>query len=444
MRKGIKFSLIIVGAFAMFACKPKVEDMESSAGDINTSKFVVIGGSDMAGMMDDGLYYDGQINSVAAILSTQFELVGASPIQQALMPSSSVGYTIFGNAPLELGYKTDCLNVTGLSPVRSAQTGDGASFSMNTYSASAPITNFGIPLLSVAQLSTSGLGNPANGPGNYNPFFARMASNQATASVKSDILATQPTCFALSLGMDEVMLYAAGGAKNGGLISTAAFDLGLNDLVGSLTNLGAKGAIATIPDVTEFPYFTTIPYNGLNLDEENAATLNSIYNPIGIYFHVGANAFMIEDPTAGSFGVRQMVPGEKILLSVPLDSVKCNKMGSVFPFRDEFVLELSELTEIQNQIAGYNDVIRATAVNNSLALVDAHTFYQTLNAGIVYNGVSMNATFVSGGAYSLDGRTLNPRGNALLANQFIAAFNAKYNATIWQANATKYRGIKFP
>lgn len=444
MKKGINYSLIILGACAIAACKPKAEDIEPSAGDLNTSKFITIGGSDMAGMMDDGIYYDGQINSVAAILSTQFELVGASPIQQALMPSSSVGFTIFGNAPFELGYKTDCLNVTGLSPIRSAPVGDGAAFSINTYSSSAPITNFGIPLLSVAQLTVPGIGNPANGPGNYNPFFARMASNQATASVKSDILATQPTCFALSLGMDEVMLYAAGGAKNGGLIGNGAFGAGLNDLVGSLTNLGAKGAIATIPDVTEFPFFNTIPYNGLNLDEANAATLNSIYNPIGIFFQVGPNAFVIEDPAAGIFGVRQMVPGEKILLSVPLDSVKCNKMGSVFPFRDEFVLDQSELTDIQNHISQYNTVIRATASTNNLALVDAFTFYQTLNAGIVYNGVAMSATFVSGGAYSLDGRSLNPRGNALLANQFIAAYNLKYNSNIWEVDATKFRGVKFP
>ena len=240
------------------------------------------------------------------------------------------------------------------------------------------------------------------------------------------------------------MLWAAGGAKNGGLIASSIFETELNGLVTSLVNIGAKGAIANIPDVTEFPYFNTIPYNGLNLDAANAQTLNDIYNPIGIYFQVGENAFVIEDPAAGSFGVRQMVPGEKILLSVPLDSVKCTKMGSVFPFRDEFVLDQTELSEIRTRISEYNSTIRTTANANNLAFVDAFTFYQTLNAGIVYNGISMNAAFVSGGAYSLDGRTLNPRGNALLANQFISAFNSKFNAKIWEVDATKYRGVKFP
>lgn len=443
MKKLHIYSLLIAGSCVLVSCKPKIEEQEADAGEVNTERFITIGGSDMAGMMDDGLYFDGQINSVSAILSAQFEAVGANPIHQALMPEASVGFTIFGNSPLKLGYKTDCLNVTSLSPVRVASAGDGAAFSTNMFSPAGPITNFGIPLLAAAQLNIAGIGNPANGAGNYNPFFARMASNQASATVKGDIMATQPTCFALSLGMDEIMLYAAGGAKNGNLV-VGTFALGFNDLVTSLVNIGAKGAVSTIPDVTEFPFFNTIPYNGLNLDAANAQTLNDIYNPIGIYFQVGPNAFVIEDPSAGSFGVRQMVEGEKILLSVPLDSVKCTKMGSVFPFRDEFILDLAELSDIKSNITSYNDVIRASATTNNLALVDAFTFYQTLNAGIVYNGIAMNAAFVSGGAYSLDGRTLNPRGNALLANQFISAFNTKFNAKIWEVDATKYRGVKFP
>ena len=88
--------------------------------------------------------------------------------------------------------------------------------------------------------------------------------------------------------------------------------------------------VSLIPDITEMPYFTTIPWNGLNLTPDKVTALNNIYNPIGIYFQEGPNGFMIEDPGAGAFGVRHMVAGELVLLSTPLDSVKCNSMGSVF------------------------------------------------------------------------------------------------------------------
>jgi hypothetical protein len=202
--------------------------------------------------------------------------------------------------------------------------------------------------------------------------------------------------------------------------------------------------IATIPDVTEFPYFTTIPFDGLTLDEENATTLNSIYNPIDIYFQVGKNAFVIEDPTAGSFGVRKMVLGEKILLSVPLDSVKCFKMGSVFPFRNEFILTNDEQVAIRSKIASYNIIIQNTANTYNLALVDGFNFFKNFQTGTSYNGINMTSNFVSGGAFSLDGTSLTPRGNALFANQFIKAINAKYNSKIWELDATKYRGVKFP
>jgi hypothetical protein len=56
----------------------------------------------------------------------------------------------------------------------------------------------------------------------------------------------------------------------------------------------------------------------------------------------------------------------------------------------------------------------------------------------------MDARLVSGGAYSLDGITFNPRGNALFANQFIDAMNKKYNAKIPFADVSKYNGVIFP
>jgi hypothetical protein len=119
-------------------------------------------------------------------------------------------------------------------------------------------------------------------------------------------------------------------------------------------------------------------------------------------------------------------------------------MGSLFPFRNEFVLTNSEIAQIQTATNQYNAIITAKAAEKGLALVDAITFYSKLKAGIVYNGVAMDARFVSGGAYSLDGITLNPRGNALFANQFIDAMNKKYNAKIPFADVSKYNGVIFP
>lgn len=428
--------LIGIGTLTLSSCKPKYKTPETSAGEINTTRFVMIGGSHTAGYMDDALYYDGQQYSIANLLNMQLQKVGAGAFYQPYMPANSVGVSGSGMSRFKLGYKTDCLGVTSLSPVRLASSGDVSALGTNVYNASQPFGNFGVPGMTVTAVNVSSYGSA-------NPFFGRMSSSGST-SVLADATATDPTCFALFLGIEDMLPYVQSGAKNGSMTNTATFSAAYEQIVISLTSNGAKGVVSLIPDITETPYFTTIPYNGLNLTADKATALNNIYNPIGISFQEGPNAFMIEDPAAGAFGVRHMVSGELLLLSTPLDSVKCNSMGSVFPFRTEYVLTLDELAVIRNQIAEYNAVITTIAQNYNLALAKPNEIVDKLQTGIVYNGVTLSAKFVSGGAFSLDGIHFNPRGNAIIANEFIRALNAKYNAKIPAVNAVNYPSVIFP
>jgi hypothetical protein len=119
-------------------------------------------------------------------------------------------------------------------------------------------------------------------------------------------------------------------------------------------------------------------------------------------------------------------------------------MGSVFPFRNEFVLTLEELSEIQNRIDAFNNIIRQKAATYGFAVVETNAFYQKLSSGFAFNGVTLSSKFVSGGAFSLDGIHLNPRGNAMLANEFIMAINKKFSAKIPLINALAFNAILFP
>jgi hypothetical protein len=250
------------------------------------------------------------------------------------------------------------------------------------------------------------------------------------------------------LGEDDLMAYAQSGGTSAlpAPVNGAAgvgFDGSLSEVINAMNTNGAKGAISNVPDVTAYPYFTTIPYDGLTLDADKAETMNNVFNPLGFSFQVGANPFVIED-TAQPFGVRKMEPGELILLSIPLDSVKCFGMGSIVPIPNKYILTLNEIAVIQSRVTGYNSVIENLATAEGLALVDAHALMATLKAGIVYNGVSMSTRFITGGAFSLDGRNLNPRGHALMANAYIKSINLKFNAKIPLANVSGYSGILFP
>jgi hypothetical protein len=354
-----------------------------------------------------------------------------------------------------LGYKTDCLGATGLSPVRFAQQGEIASLTTSAYSSQNKYSNFGVPGLRMIDMVSTAFGN-INLP-QHNAFFARMSKDQFNlpgsgnySSVQENIFdGGYPTFCSIYLGIEDVLPYARSGATQNPMSPLAGFpglgfEESLTQLCEQLNSQNVKAVVGTIPDITQMPYFTTIPYNGLNLDDEKAASLNQIYGPLGFSFTVGSNPFMIEDPTAGAFGVRPMVEGELILLSVPLDSMKCHQYGSVYPLRDEFVLTLAELQEIRNQILAYNQVIRQHSNFYGFAIAETADFYAKLNDGFVYNGVAMSSKFVSGGAYSLDGIHLNPRGNALLANVFITAINKTYKSSIPFANALFYSSTYFP
>jgi hypothetical protein len=348
---------------------------------------------------------------------------------------SSVGIGITGLAAFKLGYKTDCKGVSSISPVRVAATGDLNIYNDNLFSASQRFGNYGIPGLKLMDISTDSFAL-------QNRYFGRMASSPTT-TVLQDAIDVNPTFFALFLGVEDVLEFAKSGGTSV-LPEVTDFLITYTTLAQSLSAGGAKGVIATIPDVTQMPYFTTIPWNGLTLDSASNVTLNSIYNALGFNFVVGSNPFMIVDTAANMFAVRQIFSDELLCLSLPLDSVKCNQMGVLFPIRDEFVLDRNELIELRAKIEAYNTMIRSIALDYNLAIVETANFTNKLVSGFVYNGVSMSAKFVSGGAYSLDGIHFNPKGNALLANEFIGAINNKFNASIPLLNAVDYRSIFFP
>ncbi len=439
-----KIFLASVSASLLVACKPTLTPPTASKGNVDATRYVAIGGSMTAGYADGGLTYKGQQNSYDNLIAGQFKLIGGGSFNQPLIPASSIGCGAGGASPLQLGYATDCMGATSLIPVPIAKSGDITIFGNSVYASEGPFNNMGVAGAKSIYVVTPGYGNPANGAGNYNPFFTRMAANAATSSILSDAVAMKPTFFTLFL-TDDIMAYAMAGAASDSITSTANFTASLNYIISSLKAAGATGgAIANIPDVTLFPFFTTIPYNGLALNGSNDTLMNLLYNSRGLYFKIGNNPFVIADPSA-QYGLRLMKSDEHLLLDIPLDSVKCDGLGSYYKaIPSQYVLTETEISNIRAAIANFNSIIQAAASANGLAYVDMNSFFGSLQTGITYNGVAMNAQFVTGGTFSLDGIDLNPIGQAMLANQFIKAINAKYGSTIPQVDATQYSGVVFP
>lgn len=446
----ISFSLIF-SVFLFESCSPNLDIPEPAAGGADFSKTVAVGGNYMAGYQDGALYQKGQQLSIPALLSEQFKLVGGSSFNQALMPDNnglglnSKVWESWFISPSHLKYANDCKGVSSLKPVKI--------FISETQAAPylAGIAGNSIQNLAVPFANTIDYFNPAFGNSfssqNTNPYYNRMASNPGVSTVYGDAKAQNATFVTAWLGMEDIYNYASTGGTSSEIPSSASFSAYLDTILGGLTANGAKGVIATIPDFRVFPYYTLVAWDNADLRQTQADSLNDIYIPAGlthISFEQGRNGFVIDDASANG-SVRQLHAGEYITLSVPLDSMKCEKYGLVYnTIKDRYALDSSEVFMIDAAINSYNAVIIQKAAQYNLALTDMHAYFNSVKSGIKWNGADFNSTFVSGGFFSLDGYHPNQKGYALIANEFIKAINTKYNAAIPTVNCVECDGVLFP
>ena len=443
MKKMIYKSLSIVTLATMiFSCKPNIDVQAPTKGSLDVKKYVAIGNSYTSGYADNALYNSGQLVSYPNLIAQQLKLVGGGDFKQPLVSDASVGIGASMNARYVLAPSKDCQGITSLAPVPAAPQGDLTIWGTSV-AAQGPFNNMGVPGAKAIYTVFPGYGNPANGPGQFNPYFTRMTTDPANASILTDAMAQNPTFFSLAVGDDDALAFAIAGGASETITPANAFSASIDAIVGGLTANGAKGVVANIPSISNLPYFTTIPYNGLVLDQANADALTAAYTPLGMTFSPGANPFVIEDATAPG-QMRQIQQGEMILLSIPQDSLKCAGWGSMKPIPNQYVLTANEITLINEAISGFNTKLRDAATAKGLAFVNIDAFLSTIKQGIAYNGIWMTGQFVQGGAFSLDGLHLTPLGNALMANEYIKAINKTYGSTIPQVDATKYKGVVFP
>ena len=345
--------------------------------------------------------------------------------------------------------------------------------------------------------------NPA-----FNPFYQRFASNPGTSTIIGDAVAAQGSFFLFDLGNNDVLGYATTGGTfpiTSTAAFQAQYSLAMATL---LANPEVEGIVGNIPDVTTIPFFRTVLFNAIPMDVPTAAAVNggfAGYNAIldaikgnaGLVALLGTtaegldarkisfaaipnNQIVIADKTLPDLGpaldvlaglgaitapqraqltlyqrVREANSGDLITLSAGAvlgTIVGGNPLlvtGVSVPLADNFVLLPSEITNCRNAVTAFNGIIKAAAdnSNNRLALADVNAAFTSLVLSRIqtYNGVSISPGFAPPtGAFSEDGVHPNSRGYAFMANIFIAAINAKFNATVPLADLSKYKGTALP
>lgn len=269
------------------------------------------------------------------------------------------------------------------------------------------------------------------------------------------------------------------------------------------SNPELKGVVANFPNPFFMPHFTAVPYNPIPMTEADAAAANAGfagYNQIldalkgapfdypaadiddrKIVFAAGANPFVIEDETLKDFGDEfdmllgeqmitpeqraQLAPYEQVRMTTSNDIIPLSAgsvlgtladennpasvMGVGVPMPDRYVLIPSEIEAIETARAGYNTVVSEVVNANPthVAFADINTLMNTFvaNQGAVDHGVLVVPLINPPvGIYSEDGMHPNARGYAFIANAFIDAINANFEASVPKIRLGRYLPTGFP
>ncbi len=467
---------------------PDPEPINYTSGSANFTNYVAVGNSLTAGFSDGALFIDGQTASFPNMIAGNFALAGGGSFTIPFMADNLGGATL-GGIPI-LGNRLILDFSTG-SPAPVPVDGMGSTEISNTLSGS--FNNMGVPGAKSYHLLAPGYGNVAGvAQGLANPFYARFASSP-TATVLGDAAAQSPTFFTLWIGNNDVLGFATSGGVGvdqagnldpstygGSDISDPNVVAGsINAVLQTLTANGADGAIANIPAVTKIPFFNTVPYNAIPLDEGTAALLNgafAAYNGgiaqlqgLGVISSEEASRRMVSyaaapnnpvlildedltDLTGFNPALVNMRPAtEEDLIVLPASSFLGTTVGGnptlingvSVPLADNWVLTPEEQLMAETAVAAYNQVIAGLAAQYDLALVDANAYLDTvIETGVpLSDGSVITGEYATGGGFSLDGVHPSPRGYALLANLFIEAINAKYGSNLPGVDPLDFTGL---
>ncbi|RFZ82257.1 G-D-S-L family lipolytic protein [Mucilaginibacter terrenus] len=443
MRSLKQYLYISAGLLALASCKPEIQTAPVTKGSADFTRYIAVGNSLTAGFADGGLYLEGQMNSYPSIIAKQMQQAGGGEFTQPLFNADQSngsgylklsGFTATGT-PITTQVNTN-LAVRGQATIP----GFGNVILYTKYAGE--INNYGVPGIKLQQITYAPYGN-------LNGYFERLLPGNAGTNNTTylDFVTAKPfTFFTNWLGNNDALGYATAGGASDALTDKDQFSGLYNLTIAKLTASGAKGAVATIPDVTSIPYFNTVTIDAI-LAAVKAA------NPSVTTLYV--NARQTATPPAASYQARPATAADLVVLT--FDTKKIGQPVSTpfgnlpygltqfTPIENQYVLDANEATLVKDYVTSYNTTIKAAAAAKGLAVFDAYTFLNNLKAnGMIVDGVNVNSNYISGGIFSLDGVHLTPRGYAIVANEFIKAINKQYGSTIPLASVSAYNGVKFP
>ncbi len=506
MKKYIKY--LAVASLVFTSCDPEFNDSVESgdfytAGEADFSNFVSVGNSLTAGFADNALYIEGQKNSFPNIMAQQFKRVGGGSFEQPLMSDNLGGLLLNGNQIMDtrLVLRVDEQGNPGPSNLSGTPTTE-----VTNSVHGGQLNNFGVPGAKSFHLVAPGYGNVAGiQAGAANPYFVRFASSDE-ATVLGDAMEQNPSFFSLWIGNNDILGYATSGGVGvnqqgnvdpedygpNDITDINVFGSVLSTLTETIASSTSGGVIFNLPDVTNIPFFTTVPHNPVPLSEDLAVILGanfSAYNEqilpglvqqgvitqeeaslrqVNFSSGEGNAVTIVDEDLTDLTNILQGPPfnlsqqqaqtlgqlrqaNENDLIVLPAANFIGSQVegggstavnGVSVPLGDQWVLTPTEQAEIEQARVAYNSIIQSLANEYDLAFVDVDQLLQEVAEGLPTDSGVLTSEFAAGGAFSLDGVHLTPRGYAVVANRAIDAINEKYGSSVPNVNPGDFRTVQ--
>lgn len=403
--KYLQIIIFIISAILIFNCK-KTTESEVDFGNADFTSFVAIGNSLTAGVADGALYEDSQKNSFPNLIAKMAEV--DNDFEQPIMGGNGFSFNE-ADGKLQL---TASFSLIFLEP------GEEKNRNLNR-----AYNNLGIPLIKADQLSSAT--NSVEADSNH--FVDKILRGSGLTAIE-EALSLDPTLITLWVGNNDVLESAALGLADDEFPYTIASDFSahLTDIIDQLIDgTDAPIFIANIFDITDLPYFSSLP--------------SLVKNPL-----TSESAYLFGECENGV--KRQLTDDDLILFWALPDyfNLKANigNISEATALNDTLILDVEEKAKIQTIIDQYNDIIKNIAnSNNQIYLVDMYSIFKNISVnGYTLDGINYLTDIIffdsegvlnfANTLFSIDALHPNKYGYASFANSFIEVINSSLNANL--------------
>ncbi|HEX7616069.1 MAG TPA: hypothetical protein VF554_12430 [Thermoanaerobaculia bacterium] len=409
------FAAVLAGAVALPA-----------AAQVDLTRIAWVGDSEGAGFSSGCLTKRVQVDSPPAVIA---RTAGVADFQQPIVNDPGLG---------------KCMVLTSLAPSFGAEAGNGTPANL---ALARPYNNLSIPGCAIHDMLAATTASETSG-GSCAAFIDLVLRNSALhlGSPVDQAIALSPTfVFLENVGNDYLGAVLSGTVIDGVTVTPLApFTADYNT---ALTKLKAKqpnGIVFGVADVTSIPFATTLP--PFLTDKGKLVLVNGapvpLLGPKGCA--TGVPACAIPANTIVTLNAAAYLPyGYGIPCKTPGYSTlpKCDyplPAAAIDAAHPGALIYASDVAFLKQRGADYNTAIKAAAAASGYKYYDVNAFLLKLKAGYDLGGITINAAFLTGGAFSYDGFHLTPIGYALLADDLIQFMNANYGAGLPRVNLTTY------